>query len=121
MYNFTNGGPSTYKVTPTREAGTFTHVTASGELVSLRADIPDYYSATLTGKLVSPRYVGVNANPPSLDKRMNSFVSCTLSRQTSLKTAAGNAQTYANKAFIYLATTSSTTCVTPVASVTQFK
>ena len=115
MYKFRKGGPRTYKVTATREAGTFTHITASGKLVSLRADIPDDYSATLKGNLVASRafrYVGGKANRPSLGKRVNSFVGCTWSQETSLTIAAGDAQVYANKTLTYLAgTNSSTTCV----------
>lgn len=112
VYNFTTAGESTYEIVPTREAATFTHLTPSGELVSLRADIADAHSATLKGELTPTAYVGAGAKRSSLSKRANSFVSCTSSEQSSLRTAAVNAQTYADSAYTYLTGISaSTKCV----------
>jgi hypothetical protein len=95
VYSFTTTGESTYEVAPTREAATFTHVSTSGELVSLRADIADAHSPTLKGKL---KPAGASTERSSPSKRVNSFISCTSSEQRSLRTTAVKAQIYADNA-----------------------
>ena len=112
VYNFTTGGVSVYEVSPTNGSVTFTHVTPSGELVSLRADVSGVHSVNLKGKLVPTEYVGASAKPPSLNKREHNFVSCSSDQQSDLETAAVDAQTYADGAFTYLdGISDSTTCV----------
>ena len=108
MYDFMVAGE--YDVVPTREAATFTHVTASGELISLRADIADaYHSAILKGKFTPTAYTGGGMNPSSLNKRANTFHSCDSAQQSAVGTAVVNAQTYADNAYTYLAGISATT------------
>jgi peptidyl-Lys metalloendopeptidase len=108
VYNFTTTGAGAYEIVSTPEASTFTHVTASGELVSLHADIVDSHSATLNGKLTTAAYVGPSAKRSRLSGR-DFFVGCSSSRQSILTAAATNAQTYANNAYKYLARISGST------------
>lgn len=102
MYNFTTAGESTYEIILTREAITFTHVTTTGELISIRGDVTSGHSATLRGKLVPAEYVGDRVKRPLRNKRDNSFVSCSKDQKSALITAASNAQTYADQAYNYL-------------------
>ncbi|KAF8317605.1 deuterolysin M35 metalloprotease [Clavulina sp. PMI_390] len=108
VYNFTTAGPGDYEIVPTNDAILFSFIDANGAIGTIRADVTDGFHVTLSGSTKPSFYVGEETSV-GLVRRANSFTGCSSSEKAALKTAAQNAQTYADAAYRYLTRISAST------------